>query len=180
MRRSNKTILETIKPLMEKKLKYSLKNVNGGFSDGVSIDQGTGVDADKIFVSVNIYGGGKTKRHFYTPPKEIQDLLNARLAALQNNDPVSEEIEQEINKYFTTIKKAVGIKIAKLLQDFDTKSKTVIHQTVISINNTYSTETTIDDIPDEPQQNKAPERTQHKSPTQPLAVANTKNKQNNQ
>jgi len=118
-----------------KKIKYDMRNVNGGFSDGVEIK--VGANAGVMDVSVDIYGGGNNLYHPFSVPPAIQKLQEAFLAAKRTGDPVASEIQNQLESYYANIRRAVSLEMVRLMQDFDKNAAGVITNAVQTINGRY-------------------------------------------
>lgn len=123
------------KLLTEKKIKYDMINVNGGFSDGVEVDIYRNVGA--MNVSVNIYGGGTLHSLKYHVPDRIKEYQDAMVAARQTGDPVGTEFSGEVEKYQSMIKKAVGLAMVSLIEKFDQDAKLAISAAISRVNKVY-------------------------------------------
>ncbi len=123
------------KLLAEKKIKYDMINVNGGFSDGVEVDIYRSVGA--MNVSVNIYGGGTLHSLKYHVPPKIKEYQDAMVAARQTGDPVGTEFSGEVEKYQSMVKKAVNLAMVALIQKFDQDAKVAISASIARVNKVY-------------------------------------------
>lgn len=119
-----------------KKIKYDMINVNGGFSDGVTVQPGA--NAGVLSISVDIYGGGTSANHMYKVPKKIAEYQAAYLAARRVGDPASAELSTELQAYYKNLKKAISIEVVNLISQFDSQMKTVIDSAVTNLNKRYA------------------------------------------
>jgi len=123
------------KLLREKKIKYDMQNVNGGFSGGVDIAPGQ--TAAVMNVSVNIYGGSQDTVHAHQVPPRIQQMQEAFLAAKANGDPAAGEFQQELKEYYNNIKRAISLHVVKAMQAFDQQANASIQAAIQQINQKY-------------------------------------------
>jgi hypothetical protein len=123
----------------KKKAKYDMQNVNGGFSmsNGVQASPGTGPDAGKLYVSVNLYGGGKPQQHAFPVPDRIRELLMATQAADQSLDPVEGDLRGELSEYYKALRKEITIAMIRLIRKFDAAAGQAIVQAVENLNRRY-------------------------------------------
>ena len=123
------------KLLREKKIKYDMKNVNGGFSGGVDIKPGQ--TAGVMNVAVNIYGGSQSTAHAYEVPPKIKDIQEAFIAARQTGDPVAADLKTELNAYYNNLKRAISLHIVQAMQQFDAQANASIQTAIQQINAKY-------------------------------------------
>lgn len=128
------------KLLTEAKIKYGLKSVSGGFNDGVDIVPGKNISAGKILINVTLYGGGSKDWHAFPAPSQVQEYINAWQEAQTTGDPISNDIEVNIEAYYSLIKKEIGINLIKALQEFDQKASQIIKSSVAAVNRRYAPE----------------------------------------
>jgi len=121
--------------LVEKKIRYDMKNLSGGFSDGVDIE--TGRTPGTISLSVNIYGGGANVKHTIKLPDKIAKLQSAYIMAVKNNDPTAKELKLQLNSYYNLIKKALSTQVSKMLMDFDSEFGRRMRMIIKKINARY-------------------------------------------
>jgi hypothetical protein len=121
--------------LREKKIKYDMQNVNGGFSGGVDIEPGQ--HAGVMNISVNIYGGSQSTAHAYEVPPRIKELQEAFIAARQKGDPVAGELHSELKEYYSNLKRAISLHVVKAMQIFDQQASSSIQAAIQSINAKY-------------------------------------------
>lgn len=118
-----------------KKIRYDMVNINGGFSDGVEIKPGG--DPTTMNISVNIFGGNQSNALRYNVPKQISDMQQAYIAARTTGDPVSSEIEVELESYYNNLRQAISLEVVNLMKSFDEQANTVISRAVANINKKY-------------------------------------------
>lgn len=121
--------------LREKKIRYDMKNVNGGFSGGVDIKPGQ--DPGVMNISINIYGGSQSIAHPYQVPQRIKELQEAYAAARQSGDPSSEEFKTELREYYNNLKRAISLYVVKSMQQFDEQASVAIQNAIQQINAKY-------------------------------------------
>jgi len=119
----------------KKKIKYDMKNINGGFSDGVEIQPGE--HSGIMNISVNIYGGNTKSAHPYQVPPSIKKLQAAYIAATQVGDPVSGNLKVQLEAYYTNLRRAISLEMVKLIQQFDAGASESISTAVQTINQKY-------------------------------------------
>lgn len=124
------TILEA------RKIKYDMINVNGGFSDGVTVQPGA--NAGLLSISVDIYGGGTKASHVYKVPRKIAEYQSAYLAARRTGDPTSAVLSSELQSYYKNLKKAISLEVVALISQFDNQMKTVVDTAVANLNKRYA------------------------------------------
>lgn len=122
--------------LSEKKIKYNMQNVNGGFSDGVSINVANHPGA--VSVSVNVYGGGELNSVKFKVPSKIAEFQEAYISARRTGDQISNDLSTELNSYKSNLKKSIGLAIVKLMEKFDVDAKVAISDAVARVNNLYA------------------------------------------
>ena len=113
---------------------YDMKFVNGGFSNSVDVGPGVGDDTGKIFVSINIFGGGKKKRIQLPTSEKAKKLLAAYQVAIQKDDPSSEKIKQDLDQYYADIKNTVAQNFIPLLKELDLKTRQILINSVKEVN----------------------------------------------
>ena len=129
---------EYLKLLAEKKVKYNMQNINGGFSDGVTINVSKQPGA--VGVSVNIYGGGEPRQLRYAVPHKIKTYQDAYVAARRTGDVIGNDLSVELNTYKSNLKKAIGLSMVKLLEKFDIDAKAAIENAISRVNSLYTEE----------------------------------------
>lgn len=152
--------------LNEKKIKYDLSSVNGGFSDGVDINVTKKVGT--IGISVNIYGGGNLNYLSFKTPQSIVEYQDALIAAMRVGDPVTSELSVELNAYKKAMKKAVSLAMVNVLRKFDEDAKAAINAAVSEVHASYGQTRSDEPVVKKPkpkQADQAPE--QSAQPTQP-------------
>jgi hypothetical protein len=130
-----KLVEEYRRILFEKKIKYDMQNVNGGFSGGVDISPGQ--TSDVMNISIDIYGGNQTTSHPYKVPPRIKQIQQAFITARQTGDPVAGELKSELKEYYNNLRRAISLQIVRAMQQFDAQSKEAIAQAVQQINARY-------------------------------------------
>lgn len=141
-------LLETL--LNEKKIRYDLSSVNGGFSDGVDINVTKKVGT--IGVSVNIYGGGNLNYLSYETPQSIVEYQDALIAAMRVGDPVTSELSVELNAYKKAMKKAISLAMVNVLRKFDEDARAAINAAVSEVNSSYGQKRSDAPVPKKPKQ----------------------------
>ena len=119
----------------KKKIKYDMKNINGGFSDGVEIKPGE--HAGVMDISVNIYGGSQGLAHAHQVPPSIQEIQKAFIAAQQTGDPIGAELRADLEAYYANLRRAISLEIVRLIQQFDAQANESIANAVAKINQKY-------------------------------------------
>lgn len=154
--------------LNEKKIKYDLSSVNGGFSDGVDINVTKKVGT--IGISVNIYGGGNLNYLSFKTPQSIVEYQDALIAAMRVGDPVTSELSVELNAYKKAMKKAVSLAMVNVLRKFDEDAKAAITAAVSEVHASYGqtrSDEPVDKKPKQKQADPAPEQSAQPKPPQP-------------
>ena len=130
-------ISETYKRMLleTKKIKYDMRNINGGFSGGVDIVPGE--HAGVMDITINIYGGSKSRAHPYKVPPSIQQYQQAYLVAKQTGDPVSKAIRQSLRAYYDNLNTSISLEIVRLMREFDAGSNAAINKAVQTVNAMY-------------------------------------------
>ena len=119
-----------------KKIKYDMRNINGGFSDGVEIRPAQN-DPAIMNITINIYGGSKNSFNAYKVPPRIQELQSAFLKTRQTGDPFAAEFKKELDAYYDNLKRAIGLEMVRLIQEFDAQAKDSIGRAIGKLNQRY-------------------------------------------
>tara|TARA_R110000822_G_scaffold128195_28_gene263970 strand:- start:7408 stop:7809 length:402 start_codon:yes stop_codon:yes gene_type:complete len=119
----------------KKKIRYDMKNISGGFSEGVDIMPGQ--HSGVMDISIDIYGGSKSTAHSYEVPPSIKQLQTAYIAATQKGDPVASDIKRQLEAYYTNLRRAISLHIVHLMQQFDSGANDAITSAVKKINSKY-------------------------------------------
>jgi hypothetical protein len=119
----------------KRKIKYDMKHINGGFSDGVEIKPGQ--HAGLMNISVDIYGGSNGLSHPHQVPQSIRELQEAYIAAAKTGNPSATDFKPELEAYYTNLKRAISFEIVRLIQQFDQGASTAIATAVQKINEKY-------------------------------------------
>lgn len=123
-----------------KTYKYGLKSMGGGYSDGVDISPGKNQSAGKILLSATLYGGGEKKWYEYPVPDEIREYMEAKAEAERTGDPISADIDANLEAYYELVKKEIGRNIIAALQEFDQKAMSIIKSSVNNVNRKYQSD----------------------------------------
>lgn len=148
--------------LLEKKIKYDLKNLGGGFKDGVEVTPGQGQMQKQISISATLYGGGTKEYHSFDTPKRVQQNLSAFHQAQASGDAVGPEIQQDLARYYDEVKKEISKDIVKLLQVLDKKVYQIMQNGVQRVNARYSQQ-----APQKPATTAPPAQAAPQNPTPP-------------
>lgn len=116
---------------------YDMKYVNGGFANSVDVQPGTNEDTGKVNVSINIFGGGEKKKITLPTPPKIQQLLKAYEVALKKQDPTSDDIKMQLEKYYADLKISIAEKFIGVMKEMDLKAKQTLIQSIKEINGKY-------------------------------------------
>jgi uncharacterized protein YabE (DUF348 family) len=114
-----------------------MKYVNGGFANSVDVQPGTNEDTGKVNVSINIFGGGEKKKITLPTPPKIQQLLKAYEVALKKQDPTSDDIKMQLEKYYADLKISIAEKFIGVMKEMDLKAKQTLIQSIKEINGKY-------------------------------------------
>lgn len=135
--RSLESLYEQALEEAQKRIKYDMVNVNGGFSDGVDIRPGT--NAGLLAISVDIYGGGTKNSMMYNVPQKIAEYQAAYVEARRTGDSVAPDLNRELQSYYKNLKKAISIEAVRLISQFDQEMKVVVDKAVANMNKRYGT-----------------------------------------
>ena len=116
----------------KKKIKYDMKNVNGGFSDGVEIRPGQ--HAGVMNISIDIYGGSTSTALAYPVPDRIKQLQTGFLAARRTGDPVDQALYGELEAYYENLRRAIALEVYQLMRQFDAQVGQVVSNAVNNYN----------------------------------------------
>ena len=133
--------------LVEKKIKYDLKNLGGGFKDGVEVAPGQGDLSNTIMVSATLYGGGTKEYHNFSVPKKIAQDIAAHRQAVADNDPIASDIEQTLNQYYDEINKEISLSLVRLMRALDRKAYQLMQTAVNNVNSRYESATSTQSRP---------------------------------
>lgn len=121
----------------EEQNSYDMTYVNGGFSNSVDVQPGTGEDIGKVKVSINIFGGGQKKKVVIPTPPKIAQMLKAYEVAVRKQDPSADKFKQQLEAYYETLRNTIASKFVPLIQELDNKAKQVIIQSVKESNEKF-------------------------------------------
>lgn len=119
----------------KKKNSYSMKTVNGGFSDGVDIKPGA--NAGVMNIGIDIYGGSEGITHPHRVPPKIQQYQQAYLQARQTGDPMSEDFKVELERYYADLRNTISARFIQLLEQLDQNVSQVVANAVKEANSRY-------------------------------------------
>lgn len=118
----------------EEQFSYDMKYVNGGFSNSVDVTPGVGENTGKVFISINIFGGGEKRRVALPTSPGAKKLLAAYQIAIQKKDPSADKIKGEIEEYYKTLKNVVAKNFVPLMKELDAKTKQILIKSIQEVN----------------------------------------------
>ena len=92
----------------EEQFSYDMKYVNGGFSNSVDVTPGVGDNTGKVFISINIFGGGDKRRVAVPTSPTARKMIAAYQIAVQKKDPSADKIKADIEEYYKTLKNVIA------------------------------------------------------------------------
>lgn len=113
---------------------YNMKYVNGGYSNSIDITPGVGENTGKLFLSINIFGGGESRRLAIPASPTVKKLLAAYQIAIQKDDPSKDKIKAQIDNYYKTVKDTISKHFINAMKELDVKTKQIIIKSLKEIN----------------------------------------------
>lgn len=111
-------------------IKYELRSVGGGYSEGSSVTYDA--TKHKMKVEVNLYGGSKKEagKYEFTPPSSVDHLISRFLQAKRDASTEAPELQTQIANYKIVLAQEIDKEVVSALQAVDAQLEAAIKKAI--------------------------------------------------